>query len=438
MEVRLCSCWTSLWTVVLLLKGVSSDPSSQTRFTPIRTSASFNEAMRTCSPGVLPSTATEQEVQQILEVLRRSKPDQYELTVWIGLRKPAKDCTDPSLPLRGFRWEDSGSHESKVHTWMEEPKLTCTEARCAALKIQSVRSAPRLGLVPVSCRTHFQYFCKMEQGVVLDGPGTTTRPAATSPKLDQTRPAAFRPDPTEPGQDAEPSHGYGASPGSELSPEPSPDSKPSPSSEPRPGSELSPGLELSPGSDPSPDSEPSPEPSPGSELRPGSGACQYSSVSSIRAFSLDPRNSSRMQVECWSDTKLDLFCSGEVWLTEGGAPVDLSRICQKCPAGFQKDPSGRCVDVDECSSGEPCRHTCVNTAGSFSCVCADPSDQDPSCSAPVLQEERQDQGSLLAILVPVLAALAGLLVLVVVLAVTIRCCMKKRRKEKETDRKETP
>lgn len=44
----------------------------------------------------------------------------------------------------------------------------------------------------------------------------------------------------------------------------------------------------------------------------------------------------------------------------------------KCWPGFQlKDDGKTCVDVDECSSSLPCSQRCINTYGSFKCLCVE-------------------------------------------------------------------
>lgn len=44
----------------------------------------------------------------------------------------------------------------------------------------------------------------------------------------------------------------------------------------------------------------------------------------------------------------------------------------KCWPGFLlKDDGKTCIDIDECSSGFPCSQQCINTYGTYKCLCAD-------------------------------------------------------------------
>lgn len=44
----------------------------------------------------------------------------------------------------------------------------------------------------------------------------------------------------------------------------------------------------------------------------------------------------------------------------------------KCWPGFQlKDDGKTCIDVDECSTGFPCSQRCINTYGTYKCLCTD-------------------------------------------------------------------
>lgn len=44
----------------------------------------------------------------------------------------------------------------------------------------------------------------------------------------------------------------------------------------------------------------------------------------------------------------------------------------KCWPGFHLKNDGKsCVDIDECSTTLPCSQTCINTYGSYKCLCVD-------------------------------------------------------------------
>lgn len=78
-------------------------------------------------------------------------------------------------------------------------------------------------------------------------------------------------------------------------------------------------------------------------------------------------------VSCTGSDKLTLTCSkttGE-WKLVGGTGEDIQGLCLKCENGYEKDKNGKCVDVDECKQTNICKFMCLNTAGSYSCMCAD-------------------------------------------------------------------
>lgn len=76
-----------------------------------------------------------------------------------------------------------------------------------------------------------------------------------------------------------------------------------------------------------------------------------------------------------------------------GAPVPCpvpsqASLCPQCRCrpGFRLKDDGRtCADVDECSTTFPCSQRCINTHGSYKCLCVEgyaPRGGDPhSCKA---------------------------------------------------------
>lgn len=137
-------------------------------------------------------------------------------------------------------------------------------------------------------------------------------------------------------------------------------------------------------------------------------------------------------MECWSTDPVELRCSGRpaVWRLLDDSPANFSNVCLSCGNGFRKDASGHCVDVDECGgSSAPCRHTCLNTEGSYRCFCSDDNGKQHNEDSPACADTTTSGP-----LVPVLAAVAALVVLLLVGAVTVKCCL--MRKSKKAARKE--
>ncbi|XP_044022931.1 C-type lectin domain family 14 member A [Siniperca chuatsi] len=398
MASRFCSSWIYLWIVIILFGNISADPASPHRYHVHHTQVSFDRAMEDCSPGILTTLATEQEVADILGLVSESVSplNQNKFTFWVGLRKVKNECVVPTLPLRGFKWMEDGSEESEVNRWTEEPTHTCTSVRCAALKGELDGSTvTRWGLISVTCKNKYGFICKPRDRPTGE---TSVTPEPSKP---EPRPATRKPEPATP-QPKLPTQGPG--PETDL--------------KPKTETELQ-------------EPDPDPEPAPGLDLD-----CQHPIIPGARSLSLDPDNSSRIQVECWSPIQLELHCSGRpaVWRLLDDSPADFTTVCQPCEAGFQKDASGNCVDIDECSGGggAPCRHTCLNTEGSYRCVCSDENEKhhDEDSQACTDMATDGDSGSLSGILIPVLVAVAVLVVLVVVVVVTVKCCLMRRSKKR--------
>uniref|UniRef100_A0A3Q1IPX7 C-type lectin domain-containing protein n=1 Tax=Anabas testudineus TaxID=64144 RepID=A0A3Q1IPX7_ANATE len=338
MASRLYCCWTYLW--IILFRSVSADSDSLPRYNISRYPANFDQATQNCSPGVLTTFATKQEISNILKLISDSV--QGNFTFWIGLKKPKDACIFPHRPLRGFKWtEDGGEHSDVIH-WAAEPQQTCTSVLCAALTGGFDRSAgSRWSLTAVTCKNKYHFICKLRDGL--------TRPMAENRETG-VKTTTADPVPT--------------------------------TSEPK--------LETA--------------------------------------------------VECWSNDLLELHCQGRpsVWRLPDESPANFTTICQKCEVGFKKDASAKCVDVDECGGGEAhCKHTCLNTQGSYRCVCADESgnaheEDSPACLRSVTVEEG---GPLRGVLVPVLVAVVALVVLVVIVTVIVKCCVMRRSKKKKAEKK---
>lgn len=415
MESRICSCRIYLWMVIVLLRNISADPVSPPRYTVHHTQVTFDRAVEECSPDILTTFATKQEVANILEVVSKSLSplNQSEFIFWIGLRKAKNECVVPMLPLRGFKWTEDGSEESQVSRWTEEPKHTCTTVRCAALKVELEGSTvSRWGLIPVTCKNSYQFICKLRDKLAGGTPqppkSATLEPEPAIPEPKTTTPEPHKPEPRPATQKPEPT-----TPKPELPTQ-------SVVTETDLKSETGPKL---------------PGPDPGSEPAPGLDSCQHPLIPGARSLSLDANNSSRIQVECWSTIQLELRCTGRptVWRLLDDSPANFTTVCQPCDNGFQKDASGNCVDIDECSGGgAPCRHTCLNTEGSFRCVCSDENGKHQDEDSPVCTDTTKDgdSGLLSGILIPVLVAVAALVVLVVLVAVAVKCCLMRRSRKR--------
>lgn len=416
MESRFCSCWIHFWMVLVLFKNISGDPTPPPHYTVHLTNAGFEQAVQACSPGVLTTLATKQEVANILQLISdQALPHiQNDLSFWVGLKKVKNECVVPTQPLRGFKWTEDSSTETQVIPWMVEPERTCTTVRCAALKVEPEGSRiSRWGLIPVKCTLKKPFICKLTGGKpkpVTPGPEPVTagtRPADVEPSTPEPKTVAQTPEPTTAGPGL-------TTPGS------------------KPEANLKPQVESDP-------QEPELDPDRASGPVLSSDFCQPPIITNARYITLDPDNSSRIQVECWSKgprVQLELHCAGRpaVWRLLDDSPANFTAICQPCESGFQKDATGNCVDVDECSAGDaPCRHTCLNTEGSFRCVCSDENgkeqDEDSSvCDDTPANSDNGLQSS--EILIPALGAVAALLVLVLVVAVTVRCCLMRRSKKR--------
>ncbi|XP_039994153.1 C-type lectin domain family 14 member A [Xiphias gladius] len=399
------SCWIYLWIIVIFRKLSADSTYSPSRYTIHRTDVTFDKATEDCFPGVLTTLASEQEVASVLGLISESVLPRSEFTFWVGLKKAKNECVVPTLPLRGFKWTEDGSQESQVSRWVKEPQNTCTTVRCAVLQGEFDGSTvTRWGLIPVTCKNTYQFICKLRDTQTRrtsDDRETTIKPGIPEPKPAATEP--LEPATTEP----------------KL---------------PRQGPEPETDLKLK--------TEPElkgPDTGPVSGPALGLDSCHHPRIPGSRSLSPDPNNSSRILVDCWSTDQLELHCWGRpaVWHLLDNSPANFTTVCQPCSNGFRKDAFADCVDIDECSSA-PCRHTCLNTEGSYRCVCSDEHGRHHNESSPVCTDTMKidDSSSLSGILIPVLVAVVALVVLVVLVAVTVKCCLMKRSKKRSMKKSE--
>ncbi|XP_062254023.1 C-type lectin domain family 14 member A [Platichthys flesus] len=388
------SCWIYIWILVQSTE-LLADSASPPLYTIHRTQVSFEQAVQACSPGGLTSLATKQEVTSVLRLISELLLPQSEFTFWVGLKKAKNKCVVPGSRLRGFSWTEDDGEDSPVIPWAKEPQDTCTTVRCVVLQGKhDGLQVTSWGLSPVTCRgsSVHPFICKLrdgQTGLMPEDETSTIKPSSPEPVTHEVKPTEQEP--------------------------PEAESKP-PMREP--------------GTDLNFKTEPDPGPDSGSVVV--SNLCPRPVIPRARSLRLE-NNNTRILVECWSGDQLHLYCWGppDVWRLLDDSPPNLTVLCQPCRAGFQKDVSGNCVDLDECTSA-PCRHTCLNTEGSYVCVCLDQDGRhhdegSPACTLPVTLDDR---GSVWGILVPVLAAVAVLVVLVVVVVVTVKCCLKRTARKR--------
>ncbi|XP_026868998.2 C-type lectin domain family 14 member A [Electrophorus electricus] len=173
-----------------------------------------------------------------------------------------------------------------------------------------------------------------------------------------------------------------------------------------------------------------------------------------------------LQITCNRNT-FTLTCSrsSQNWKLVGGTETDISKICLECHSGYRKNMNGNCEDINECEQHQICEHDCINTVGSYECVCRNdlcrttgimssfPSpapttnsvahNQPPitkwtsnSTAGSDIHSEGNTEG-LSNILVPVIVALLILVVLIVLLAAIARCFHVRRSKELRKRRAKT-
>ncbi|XP_049917565.1 C-type lectin domain family 14 member A [Epinephelus moara] len=416
-------CWIYF---LVLFRNISAEPP---QYTIRPTNVTFDQALKDCSPGVLTTLATNQEVTDVLRLVSKSaSPLQKEFTLWVGLRKVKKQCVVPEMPLRGFKWIEDGSQDSQVNRWIKEPVYSCTSDRCAALKGELDGSTvTKWGLISVTCKDSFQFICKTRikpaspESAIPEPTPAPPEPTPAPPKPTPAKPQPATPQPTSASPEPTPAPKQPATPESTSATSKPPQPEPKlPSQGPKQETNLTreTGSELQgPGLDPS------------SEPAQGSDPCKHPSHDDFRSIILDHDNIKRITVQCWPNVLVEVRCWGSptVWRLLDDNPANFSTICLPCEKGFQKNATGKCLDIDECSrgGGATCRHNCLNTEGSYTCFCSDEDGKQHEEGSPECADTATG-----GILIPVLIAVAALVVLVVIIAVTVKCCLMRRSKKR--------
>ncbi|KTG34827.1 hypothetical protein cypCar_00033562 [Cyprinus carpio] len=165
------------------------------------------------------------------------------------------------------------------------------------------------------------------------------------------------------------------------------------------------------------------------------------------------------QIVCPSGARFNLTCSKDlIWTLVGDKNVDISQLCMECKKGYRRDASGNCVDVNKCDESKPCQQPCLNTEGSYKCLCSDnedgicngsansninrgtsvltqptslPDDVRMNATDVNIDKSAEDISN---IIVPVIIALLIFIVLLVIVAAIVKGCLR-RRSIKLTPRK---
>uniref|UniRef100_UPI0037E7B205 complement component C1q receptor-like n=1 Tax=Semicossyphus pulcher TaxID=241346 RepID=UPI0037E7B205 len=150
---------------------------------------SFERASQSCDHnGGYLMTVREREEEDVLRLLlSQIQRKLQDRPLWIGLKLHRGDCVLADKTLKGFKWI-SGEEDSHYSNWGKEPITTCTEERCVGVYYTSL-SPKQLKWIAGSCKTPTFYVCKfyfkgMCKPLALFGPGriTYTAPFSKEPQ----------------------------------------------------------------------------------------------------------------------------------------------------------------------------------------------------------------------------------------------------------------
>ena len=130
------------------------------------------------------------------------------------------------------------------------------------------------------------------------------------------------------------------------------------------------------------------------ECQEWNGGCEYGCGNTIGSYHCFCENghSLKNETHCETNIKCDIIENGSyndnVFICQGGFNITVTNLtCDnsahpttetipvtsttECPIGYLQRSTGECVDEDECDLQNMCQHTCVNTDGSFQCLCSE-------------------------------------------------------------------
>uniref|UniRef100_A0A674MW44 Thrombomodulin n=1 Tax=Takifugu rubripes TaxID=31033 RepID=A0A674MW44_TAKRU len=315
----------SLWVLVSTVQG-SSGAAQETLCTP---NTCFT--VHTLRLSYL-MTVRDREEENVLRSLLSNIPRRHQertQTFWIGLKLHKGDCVLAYQPLGGFKWI-SGEEDSSYSNWEKQPASTCTEERCVRV-LRPFSGEPHLRWTAGSCRRPSSYVCKfyfsgMCKALVLSGPGQI---AYTAPFSE--RPQHYK-------MQLLPFGTYADISCSDQQ------------------SHLSVCKRQKTGSG-----------SPNCAIH--NGGCQHfcqQAAGELRCLCQDGYSLEEDGLSCRRvDACTEHLCEHQC--LPGGAGHSCT-----CADGFKLDANLRnCSDIDECTWAACGQHLCMNSHGSYTCVCRD-------------------------------------------------------------------
>ncbi|KAM6912285.1 complement component C1q receptor [Xenentodon cancila] len=303
---------------------------------------SFDQAQQGCEDNggylmTVRDTHEEDELRSLFSLIQRQHHDKVA-KFWIGLKLHKKDCVLEEKTLRGFKWV-SGEADSNYSNWKKEPTSTCTQERCVKVDY-TFSEQDQLKWTAGACRSLASYACKF----YINGMCKPLRLLGAG-KITYTPPFAKEPQKITRG--SLPVGTYANVLCSDQT------------------SHYSVCMSLSSNynwTNPGPFCEFAEQ-----NCEINNGGCEHSchqEASDVRCLCKEGYElegdglSCKMKDVCGPDT-----CEHQCTMGRTGFSC-------KCPDGFELDENQRnCSDTDECQS-QPCEgHLCVNTHGSYVCLC---------------------------------------------------------------------